>query len=73
MAENLLQDVASRATQYLDGVTQRRVFPSPAALRDAVEILCRAGGDVLQQVFRHYFASSARAPERMPESPKLPS
>ena len=34
MAENLLQDVASRATQYLDGVTQRRVFPSPAALRD---------------------------------------
>jgi glutamate/tyrosine decarboxylase-like PLP-dependent enzyme len=34
MAENLLQDVASRATQYLGGVAQRRVFPSPAALRD---------------------------------------
>ena len=34
MLENLLKDVASRATRYLDGVTQRRVFPSPAALRD---------------------------------------
>ena len=34
MPENLLQDVASRATRYLDDVTQRRVFPSPAALRD---------------------------------------
>jgi glutamate/tyrosine decarboxylase-like PLP-dependent enzyme len=34
MPENLLKDVASRATRYLDDVTQRRVFPSPAALRD---------------------------------------
>lgn len=34
MSEDLLQDVASRATRYLDDVAQRRVFPSPAALRD---------------------------------------
>src|SRR5688500_7870608 len=30
----MLKDLASRATWYLDGVTQRRVFPAPAALRD---------------------------------------
>ncbi|HET9447225.1 MAG TPA: pyridoxal-dependent decarboxylase [Steroidobacteraceae bacterium] len=34
MSKNLLNDVAARATRYLDGVTQRRVFPSPATLRD---------------------------------------
>jgi glutamate/tyrosine decarboxylase-like PLP-dependent enzyme len=34
MAEDLLKDVASRATRYLDDVTQRRVFPSPDAVRD---------------------------------------
>jgi glutamate/tyrosine decarboxylase-like PLP-dependent enzyme len=37
MPENLLKDVASRATRYLDGVAQRRVFPSPDALRDLQE------------------------------------
>ncbi len=34
MTENLLNDVASRATRYLDGVARRRVFPSPEALRN---------------------------------------
>ena len=34
MSEDLLKDVASRATRYLDDVKQRRVSPSPAALRD---------------------------------------
>ena len=32
--EQLLKDVASRATRYLNDVTQRPVFPSPAAMRD---------------------------------------
>jgi glutamate/tyrosine decarboxylase-like PLP-dependent enzyme len=32
--EQLLKDVASRATRYLEQVTQRRVFPAPAALKD---------------------------------------
>ncbi|HXS90023.1 MAG TPA: pyridoxal-dependent decarboxylase [Steroidobacteraceae bacterium] len=34
MSEHLLKDVAARATRYLDDVTLRDVFPSPAALRD---------------------------------------
>jgi glutamate/tyrosine decarboxylase-like PLP-dependent enzyme len=34
MSDYLLQDVASRATRYLDDVKQRRVSPSPAALRE---------------------------------------
>ena len=34
MSNDLLKDVAARATRYLDDVTQREVFPSPAALRD---------------------------------------
>jgi glutamate/tyrosine decarboxylase-like PLP-dependent enzyme len=34
MPEDLLKDVAARATRYLDDITQREVFPSPAALRD---------------------------------------
>jgi glutamate/tyrosine decarboxylase-like PLP-dependent enzyme len=34
MSEDLLKDVASRATRYLDDVKQRRVSPSPAALRE---------------------------------------
>ena len=34
MLEQLLKDVAARATRYLDGVAQRRIFPSPEALRD---------------------------------------
>lgn len=34
MTKDLLKDVASRATRYLDDVTQRRVFPSPAAVSD---------------------------------------
>jgi glutamate/tyrosine decarboxylase-like PLP-dependent enzyme len=34
MSNDLLQDVASRATRYLDDVKQRRVSPSPAALRE---------------------------------------
>jgi glutamate/tyrosine decarboxylase-like PLP-dependent enzyme len=34
MTEDLLKDVASRATRYLDGVAERGVFPSPAALDD---------------------------------------
>ena len=32
--EQLLKDVASRATRYLNDVTHRPVFPSPAAMRD---------------------------------------
>ena len=34
MAKDLLQDAASRATRYLDDVRQRRVSPSPDALRE---------------------------------------
>jgi glutamate/tyrosine decarboxylase-like PLP-dependent enzyme len=34
MSKDLLQDVASRATRYLDDVRQRRVSPSPDALRE---------------------------------------
>src|SRR6185295_20146341 len=34
MSKDLLQDVASRATRYLDDVQQRRVSPSPDALRE---------------------------------------
>jgi glutamate/tyrosine decarboxylase-like PLP-dependent enzyme len=34
MSEELLKDVASRATRSLDGVKQQQVAPSPAALRD---------------------------------------
>jgi glutamate/tyrosine decarboxylase-like PLP-dependent enzyme len=34
MSADLLKDVASRAARYLDDIKQRRVSPSPAALRD---------------------------------------
>ena len=34
MSKDLLQDVASRATRYLDDVRRRRVSPSPDALRE---------------------------------------
>jgi len=34
MSEDLLKDVASRAARYLADIKQRRVSPSPAALRD---------------------------------------